>query len=322
VSGATSPVPPPPGQGTRDAGSIDRGPRTTIHGSPAVTHGSQAATAGSAAEPGPARERDVELTIDQLAAKVGLTVRTVRSYTTRGLLPPPRLRGRTGLYGGEHLARLSVLREMLDAGYSLAAAEQVLAAAPTGLTAPGLEVFRALLSPWQDEQPEIVDRQVLSARMGLPPEDPAVDHLAELGLARLLPGGRVELISPLLVRAGLQLAALGIRMDRVLAAQAELNGHARAMAEVCVNLFRADVWEPFVQSGVPEDGWPGVREALDRALPVASQAVLVIFRRALGEAIAAAVAEARDGGLGLFRPTPAPPPAAGSAVPAPASPER
>lgn len=40
-----------------------------------------------------------ELTIDQLAAAVGLTVRTVRSYTTRGLLPPPRLRGRTGLYG-------------------------------------------------------------------------------------------------------------------------------------------------------------------------------------------------------------------------------
>jgi len=56
-----------------------------------------------------------ELTIDQLAARAGLTVRNVRAYTTRGLLPPPRLRGRTGYYGPDHVARLSVITEMLDA---------------------------------------------------------------------------------------------------------------------------------------------------------------------------------------------------------------
>ena len=254
----------------------------------------------SGAAPDAVDGAEPELTIDQLAAAVGMTVRTVRSYTTRGLLPPPRLRGRTGLYGSEHLARLSILRQMLDSGYSLSAAEQVLASAPTGVSAPGLDVFRALLSPYDDETPEVADRQVLAARLGVRLDDELIARLTALGLARPLPDGRLELLSPLLVRAGLQLAALGIGVPRVLDATAELGTHAHAMAEVCVRLFREDIWEPFVRAGAPDDGWPAVREALDRALPVASQAVLVIFRRALAEAISAAITRAREEGEGIF----------------------
>ena len=233
-----------------------------------------------------------ELTIDQLAAAVGLTVRTVRSYTTRGLLPPPRLRGRTGLYGREHLARLHVLRDMLDAGYTLAAAEQVLSAAPTGVTGPGLDVYRALLSPWQEEDPEVVDRAVLAARFGEPLDDERLGRLVGLGLARPLPDGRLELPRPSLVRAGLQLRGLGIPMDDVLATQAVLDEQARAMAQACVDLFRGSVWEPFQAAGAPQEGWEALRDAVQRALPLASQAVLVTFRAALAEQIARAVAQA------------------------------
>jgi DNA-binding transcriptional MerR regulator len=249
--------------------------------------------------PGPSSS-EPDLTIDQLAAAVGLTVRTVRSYTTRGLLPPPKLRGRTGLYGSEHLARLSVIREMLDSGYSLAAAEQVLATAPSGLSAPGLSVFRALLSPTDEEAPEIVDRQVLAARMHHDLDDDMVAQLESLELVRPLPDGRLELLSPMLIQAGLQLASLGIGMDRVLDATEDLTRHAQAMADVCVQLFRQDVWQPFVAAGAPEQGWPEVRDALDRALPVASQAVLVIFRRALAAAISQALTQAREHGEGVY----------------------
>ena len=226
-----------------------------------------------------------ELTIDELAAKVGLTVRTLRAYTTRGLLPPPRLRGRTGLYGAEHVARLSVLRELLDAGYTLPAAEQLLNAAPTGLTGPGLDVFRALLTPWEPEPRETVDRDVLAARMGVPLTDARIARMAELGLVTALADGRLELSTPSLVRAGLQLGALGFGSDEVLDVQAALTEHAKAMAQACVQLFRGSVWQRFIDAGSPDDGWPAVREALDRALPVASQAVLVTFRQALAAAI-------------------------------------
>jgi len=59
---------------------------------------------------------DRELTVDELAARVGVTVRNVRAYSARGLLPAPRMVGGTGYYGREHVARLLLVREMLAAG--------------------------------------------------------------------------------------------------------------------------------------------------------------------------------------------------------------
>jgi hypothetical protein len=58
--------------------------------------------------PGMARLREVkrpadgdaesanDLTIDDLAREMGLSVRNVRSHQARGLLPPPEVRGRIG----------------------------------------------------------------------------------------------------------------------------------------------------------------------------------------------------------------------------------
>lgn len=39
-----------------------------------------------------------EYRIDELARLAGSTVRNIRAYQDRGLLPPPRLAGRVGLY--------------------------------------------------------------------------------------------------------------------------------------------------------------------------------------------------------------------------------
>ena len=36
------------------------------------------------------------LTIDELAQRTGLTTRNIRAYQSRGLLPPPEVRVRTG----------------------------------------------------------------------------------------------------------------------------------------------------------------------------------------------------------------------------------
>lgn len=94
------------------------------------------------------------------------------------------------------------------------------------------------------------------------------------------------------MRAGLQLSGLGVPLDAVLDTQALHDEHARAMAQACVELFRSTVWDPFKASGHPAEGWPALREAVQRALPLASQAVLVTFRAALAEEIARAVAEA------------------------------
>lgn len=58
-------------------------------------------------------------TLEELAEAAGMTVRNVRSYQTRGLIPPPRRKGRRSVYGREHLARLSAIKEARQRGASL-----------------------------------------------------------------------------------------------------------------------------------------------------------------------------------------------------------
>ena len=59
------------------------------------------------------------LTIDRLAAATGTTSRRIRSFQTLGLLPHPELRGRTGLYGDEHVSRVSAILRLQERGFSL-----------------------------------------------------------------------------------------------------------------------------------------------------------------------------------------------------------
>ena len=53
-----------------------------------------------------------ELTIEQLAAQTGMSVRNIRAHQARGLLSPPEVRMRVGYYGPEHVARLGLIREL------------------------------------------------------------------------------------------------------------------------------------------------------------------------------------------------------------------
>ena len=232
------------------------------------------------------------LTIDELAARVGMTVRNVRAYAGRGLLPPPRLQGRTGLYDDEHLARLRLIQSMLAEGYTLAAVERVLAHAPSGVTAAGLELHRALLTPWLPEEPEVVDRGELEARAGgRPLDDGLLDQLVELGLIVVLPDGALQVMSPTLLRAGLQVIALGIPPEKAVAAQLKVGEHAAAVARIYVDLFKDTVWRAFDEAGQPADEWPRVQQAVERVQPVASQALLASFRIVMAEAVDAALGE-------------------------------
>ena len=231
------------------------------------------------------------LTIDALAARVGMTVRNIRAYASRGLLPPPRLRGRTGLYDEEHLARLTLIQQMLAEGYTLAAVERVLEKAPAGVTSAGLALHRALLTPWLVEEPEVVTRSELETRAGAPIDDALLALLTDLGVVVPLPGGELEVRSPTLLRAGLQVVELGIPPERVVAAQQRVAEHAAAAAQVYVDLFRDTVWREFADAGQPEADWPRVQQAVERVQPVASQAMLATFRIAMAQAVDAALGE-------------------------------
>ncbi|HEY3095443.1 MAG TPA: MerR family transcriptional regulator [Acidimicrobiia bacterium] len=74
------------------------------------------------------------MTIEELARRAGVSTRNVRAYRTAGLLPPPRLEGRTGRYDDAHLRRLDVVARLQRRGWSLAAIGDALEASDAGGT--------------------------------------------------------------------------------------------------------------------------------------------------------------------------------------------
>ena len=84
------------------------------------------------------------MTIEELATQVGMTVRNIRAYNSAGLLPPPTLRGRLGLYGEEHLAQLQAIRMLRNQGLSL---ERIKALNPEIYC--GMLYESVLLRPWR-----------------------------------------------------------------------------------------------------------------------------------------------------------------------------
>lgn len=60
------------------------------------------------------------MSIEELAARTGVRVRTVRFYIAEGLLPGPGARGRGAGYTEEHLLRLRLIRRLADRHVPLA----------------------------------------------------------------------------------------------------------------------------------------------------------------------------------------------------------
>ena len=61
------------------------------------------------------------LTVSELAALTDVSVRNIRAHQSRGLLPPPEVRGRTAYYSRAHLERLRLIRDLQQRRFNLAA---------------------------------------------------------------------------------------------------------------------------------------------------------------------------------------------------------
>jgi DNA-binding transcriptional MerR regulator len=85
------------------------------------------------------------LTIGQLAGYAGVTIKAVRVYHDRGLLPePPRDSSGYRRYGAEHAVQLVRIRTLAAAGVPLARIRELLAAGPEEFAAAIVEIDRDL----------------------------------------------------------------------------------------------------------------------------------------------------------------------------------
>lgn len=232
-----------------------------------------------------------EFTVDELAARANMTVRNVRAYAGRGLIAAPRLEGRTGYYNRTHLQRLQLIRELLDRGYTLTAVEQAILSNPTGSPAHALDLLNVLHQPASEEEPEEMSRDALAALASTSRDDSLIHKLEEFGLVEWIDGDRVRLVRPTVVRAGVAASAMGLQPETVISLLPLMEKNLGEIADAFVSRVREQIWQPFVDAGMPEADWPGILQVVETLLPVASQATLGVFREQIARSIDEALGE-------------------------------
>lgn len=224
-----------------------------------------------------------ELRVDDLARAAGTTVRNVRAYQDRGLLPPPRREGRAAWYGPAHLARLRVIGSLLDRGFTLANIAELLHTWSEGEGLSSLlGVGQQLLGTFTDEVPDDgpLDDIVERYDLGLDDAD-AMAQALDLGLVEI-DGDRVRVPSPRLLRAGVELQRNGVPTVELFAELHRLRADIEAIAERFVRLVVANVVEPRLVDGLPAPGEaPALAADLARVRPLATIVVTAELARAL-----------------------------------------
>lgn len=216
------------------------------------------------------------LTVDELAARAGVTVRTVRFYGTRGLLPPPVIGPRrVGHYGQEHLSRLALIEELQHQGMTLAAIERYLQQLPEGLSAHDLAIHRAVVASWAPDSAEEVSRAELERRAGRPLSAEDLDRLVAMSVVREAAAPGTYRVDLGLLRLGVQLLDVPIAHKTILAARTVLLKHTRAAAHELSLLFRDEVSE--------RESVEAVKDLSAHMQPLVVQALLTTFQRSLKE---------------------------------------
>lgn len=224
-----------------------------------------------------------DLTIEELAAETGMTVRNIRSHRARGLLPAPEVRDRVGYYGSEHLARLQMIQELQADGFNLKGVERLLSHS-VGAAEQFLSIRRAL-DEFDGEQPRTFTRDELSDRFGADDPEDALKRAIKAGALVPVDEDRFEAPFPSLLDAAEGVVAAGVPLDHAIAVLDKVRGRCRSISQEFVKLFLEDVWKPFEEDGYPDDRWSEVREALDRLRPLSLQALVAIYRMTMSDEV-------------------------------------
>lgn len=225
---------------------------------------------------------DVEWrTIDELARVSGVTVRNIRAYQARGLLPPPQVRARTGYYGPGHEARLELIKELQGEGVKLDVIKKLLDTTG-GSTEQVVRFIRAVRTLFAVEDRQIVTLVELVERFS--ETDPnLVKRAQKMGLLTEIGEGQYEETSPRLMAAAQAMTEMGIPMARSLDVVEQLRQHADGIAKVYVDLFLGEVWQPFDNEGRPDDQWPRLYEVIGNLRKVSGDAMLAVLELAVAE---------------------------------------
>ncbi|MEU9980349.1 MerR family transcriptional regulator [Streptomyces sp. NPDC050856] len=226
-----------------------------------------------------------EYRIEDLAHRSGATVRTIRAYQDRGLLPRPERRGRSNVYGAAHVTRLRQIADLLDRGYTLASIKELLDAWDAGRGLGGvLGLVAEVNGPWTDEEAGRITRAELAEAFGGAPGDRAVREAVELGVLERVPGREDEFVvpSPQELAVAVELFSVGVPLRAIAGHLRELRGQVEHMASRFLEFTTEHVFARRLGRRPPTDAEAAEAAALVRRLrPLAQRAVDAELARAM-----------------------------------------
>jgi DNA-binding transcriptional MerR regulator len=239
--------------------------------------------------------------VDELARRGGTTVRQVRLYVERGLLPHARREGRAAFYGEHHLHRLQMILRLIARGYTLSTIKE-LTDAWDGDRDLGhvLGLEQAVTRPF-GEGPRRVDRHDIAEKFPSDDVDDVIRRALDIGLLRR-DGDAFLLPTPAFFDVGAELVETGIPVPVVLDVAANIRAAADDLAGQFVDMFMRHVWQPFLDSGQPEAQLATITDKINRQRAVTETVVLAALETAMQERVdvaiinAAANAEAESDG--------------------------
>lgn len=223
-----------------------------------------------------------EYRIDELARAAGATVRNVRVYQDRGLLPSPRKEGRVGIYTDAHLARLRLIGRLLDRGYTFAHIAELISAWEHGRDlADVLGLEQAIANPWTDEIPDYVGLGTLRDMFGGQATPKAIQRALRIGLLER-EGDRFRVPSPRLLHAGSELVAAGIPLEAVLDLAEQLREDVEPIARHLVQKIATHIFESHDLDWLPAgEEVPELAAFIQRIRPLAEMAVDSVLASAM-----------------------------------------
>lgn len=231
-----------------------------------------------------------EYRLEELAREANTTVRNIRAYRDRGLLPAPRRQGRVALYNESHLARLRLVAELVERGYTLSSIGELLAAWERGKDISDVLGLEAVLaSPWSDEQAAIVTRRELDELFGAPVSDEAIARSEQMGVLEALGVGTNEageqhetyrVTSFNQLHAGTELVSSGIPLTAVLDQGLKMHAAIDQVANDFVGLVAEHLFDPLGPDATSEQ-LHDLAETIERLRPVAATVINAELARAM-----------------------------------------
>jgi DNA-binding transcriptional MerR regulator len=231
-----------------------------------------------------------ELSLDEVAARSGVSGRTIRYYQSEGVLPKPRRDGREARYTEEHVERLELIGELQERGLKLEAIKDLVGSGGHRSVSDWLGIDEVLRASWSNDRREMMTLAAVHELLGKHPRR-LVGELVDVGLLVREDDGSFVAPSRGLLDLTVRMLDAGVSIDIASRAAELLRRRLARAADDLVELFEAETGRSFAGRGRPDE----VAAALDVLRPIALDASRLILAQELERSLRALAGRGRPG---------------------------